>query len=216
MVQGGMDRLRVLIADDHPVFRDGVAAALRRQEDFDLVAECETADEAAERIRELHPDVAVLDNRMPGTATRDVIAALASEGSPTKILMLSAHDDGENVVAALEAGASGYLTKDSDRSEIIEAVRRVAGGGTVIAVEVQAAVAERLRSGASSPRGLLTEREREVLGHLAAGRSAPQIAEILFLSPTTVKTHLGNLYEKLGVSDRAAAVAEAMRRGLIE
>lgn len=211
-----MPALRVLIADDHPVFREGVAAALRRQDDFELVAECRTADEAAERIRELGPDVAILDNRMPGTATREVIAQLTGEGVGTRVLVLSAHDDAENVGAALEAGAAGYLTKEAERSVICEAVRRVARGETVIAYEVQAALAERLRSATARPRALLTEREQQVLQFLAEGKSAPAIAEELVLSATTVKTHLGNLYEKLGVSDRAAAVAEAMRRGLID
>jgi two-component system nitrate/nitrite response regulator NarL len=211
-----MAMVRVLIADDHPVFRDGVAAALRRQDDFELVAECDTADEAAARIRELDPDVAVLDNRMPGSATRDVIAALTADGVRTRVLVLSAHDDAENVGAALEAGAAGYLTKDSDRSVICDGVRRVARGETVIGNEVQAALAERLRTAAAAPaRALLTEREQQMLEFLAAGKSAPAIAAELYLSPTTVKTHLGNLYEKLGVSDRAAAVAEAMRRGLL-
>jgi len=208
--------LRVVIADDHPVYRDGIADALRRQEDFDLVAECESADEAAKRIRALAPDVAVLDNRMPGTPTREVIEALVAEGVATRLVVLSAHDDGETVVAMLEAGAAGYLTKDSDRSEICEAVRRVARGETVIAPAVQGAVADRLRRASARPRVLLTAREQEVLEHLARGLSAPQIAELLVLSPTTVKTHLGNLYEKLEVSDRAAAVAEAMRRGLLQ
>jgi two-component system nitrate/nitrite response regulator NarL len=208
--------LRVLIADDHPVFRDGVAAALRRQDDIEVVAECRSADEAAERIHALDPDVAILDNRMPGTPTREVIAQLVGAGVRTRVLVLSAHDDAENVGAALEAGASGYLTKDSDRSVICESVRRVARGETVIASEVQGALAERLRSAAVRPRALLTEREQQVLRFLAEGKSAPAIAEELVLSATTVKTHLGNLYEKLGVSDRAAAVAEAMRRGLID
>jgi two-component system nitrate/nitrite response regulator NarL len=210
-----MPMVRVLIADDHPVFRDGVAVALRRQDDFELVGECETADEAAERIRALAPDVALLDNRMPGTPTREVIAALSAEGVATRIVVLSAHDDGETVVAALEAGAAGYLTKDSDRSEICEVLRRVARGETVIATAVQGAVAARLRRASTAPRALLTAREQEVLERLAQGMSAPQIAQALVLSPTTVKTHLGNLYEKLEVSDRAAAVAEGMRRGLL-
>ena len=210
-----MPPVRVLIADDHPIYRDGVAAALRRQEDFELVAECESADEAAGHIRADAPDVALLDGRMPGTPTREVIEALVAEDVPTRIVVLSAHDDGESVVAALEAGASGYLTKDSDRAEICEVVRRVAGGETVIAAAVQGAVADRLRRATAQPKMLLTAREQQVLEHLAQGLSAPQIAEVLVVSPTTVKTHLGNLYEKLAVSDRAAAVAEGMRRGLL-
>ena len=211
-----MSSLRVLIADDHPVFREGVASALRRQDDIEVVAECKTADEAATRIRELDPDVAILDNRMPGTPTREVIAELTGAGIRTRVLVLSAHDDAENVGAALEAGAAGYLTKDADRSVICEGVRRVARGETVIAYEVQGALAERLRSASATPRALLTDREQQVLRFLADGKSAPAIADELVLSTTTVKTHLGNLYEKLGVSDRAAAVAEAMRRGLID
>jgi two-component system nitrate/nitrite response regulator NarL len=143
------------------MFREGVASALRRQEDFDP------------------------------------------------------HDDAETVGAALEAGASGYLTKDVDRSVIVDAVRRLAAGETVIGAHVQAAVAERLRAGGVSPRTVLTDREQEVLVHLAAGLNAPGIAELLMVSPTTVKTHIGHLYDKLGVSTAGGAVAEGMRQGLI-
>ena len=210
-----MAPLRVLVADDHPIFREGVARAIAARDGLEVVAQCGSGDEALERIRELAPDVAVIDHRMPGLDADGVLDGLAGEGGAVRVLVLSAVTEADDVVAVLERGAAGYLNKDADRHVIVEAVERIAAGGTVLAPDVQAAMVTHVRARAAQPATLLSPREQEVLGFLAEGLSSTRIAERLVLSPTTVKTHLRNLYEKLGVSDRAAAVAEGMRRGLL-
>jgi two-component system nitrate/nitrite response regulator NarL len=204
----------VLVADDHPIFREGVARAVGNRDGLEVVAQCERGDEALARIREVRPDVAVIDYRMPGLDADGVLAGLREDGPLTRVLVLSAVTEPEHVLAVLELGAAGYLNKDSDRSVIVEAVERIAAGGLVMGPDAQAAMLHRVRGGgtAASP---LTDREQEVLELLAEGLSAPQIADRLVVGASTVKTHLKNLYGKLGVGDRAAAVAEGMRRGIL-
>lgn len=204
--------VRVLVADDHPIFREGVARAVGNRDGLEVVAQCERGDEALERIRAVRPDVAVIDYRMPGLDADGVLAGL--DDVPTRVLVLSAVTEPDHVLAVLERGAAGYLNKDADRSVIVEAVERIAAGGTVMGPDAQEAMLQRVRAGARE-QGVLTDREREVLGLLAEGLSAPAIANRLVVEPSTVKSHLKNLYAKLGVGDRAAAVAEAMRRGLL-
>jgi two-component system, NarL family, nitrate/nitrite response regulator NarL len=207
---------RVLVADDHPVYLDGLAAAIQRAEDLELVATCRNGEEALNRIREDPPDVAVLDLRMPRLGAQAVLAELAEAGSPPcPVLVLSVHVDGEDVHECISLGAAGYIAKDADRSEICDAIRSVADGRTVLSDDAITSMASELQQRRTVQQGLLTDREGEVLSLLATGASAPDIATQLHLSAATVKTHLHNLYAKLGVSDRAAAVAEGMRRGLI-
>ncbi len=210
-----MTELRVLVADDHPIYREGIVAGLGRQADMQVVAECATADEARDRILELAPEVALLDQKMPGPPVLEVVETVQTAGSPTRIVIVTAFADGAAVLAALEAGVAGFLSKDASRDAIAEAVRRVAAGDTVVAPEVQRAMSEELRARRDRAPNLLSDREQEVLALLADGRSTGEIAEQLIIGPATVKTHLHHLYEKLGVSDRAAAVAEGMRRGLL-
>jgi len=205
---------RVLVADDHPVYLDGLAAAIERADDLDLVATCKNGQEALERLRSDPPDVAVLDLRMPRLGAQAVLAELGAE-LPCPVLVLSVHVDGEDVHDCISLGAAGYIAKDADRSEICDAIRSVAAGETVLSTDAIARIASELQHRRAVQHGLLTDREAEVLGLLATGASAPDIASQLHLSSATVKTHLHNLYAKLGVSDRAAAVAEGMRRGLI-
>jgi two-component system, NarL family, nitrate/nitrite response regulator NarL len=143
-------------------------------------------------------------------------AAIGRDGLATRVLIVSGYDDDELVYAALEAGASGYVPKDAPRDEMARAVLAVAHGEMAIAPRLAGGLASQIRLRRERTAPLLTEREREVLGLLAEGKSAPEIGRMLFLATSTVKSHLAHLYEKLGVSDRAAAVAEAMRRGLIE
>jgi two-component system nitrate/nitrite response regulator NarL len=150
---------------------------------------------------------------LDGTA---VLNAVDREKIPTRIAFLSAYLDAPVVYTAVAGGAAAYLSKEADRQEICDAITAVARGQTIFAPQVQAGIAQEVRMRREDDRPALTAREREVLELTAGGRSAPQIAEQLFLSTATVKTHLQRLYEKLGVSDRAAAVAEAMRRGLLE
>ena len=211
------DRVTVLVADDHPIYREGIVRAIKDRPDLELLAEAGDGRSALDQIRELKPSVAVLDIRMPGLDGTQVLAAARREGLETEILFLSAFMEPELAYKTVAAGAKGYLSKESSRQEVCEAIVSIARGGTAFAAEAQAGLAaqiqERERSG-GPPK--LTEREQEVLGLVAQGLSAPDIGKHIHLSTTTVKSHLHSLYEKLGVSDRAAAVAEAMRRGLLD
>ncbi len=211
------DRVTVLVADDHPIYREGIVRAIKDRPDLELLAEAGDGRAALDQIRELKPSVAVLDIRMPGLDGTQVLAAARREGLETEILFLSAFMEPELAYKTVAAGAKGYLSKESSRQEVCEAIVSIARGGTAFAAEAQAGLAaqiqERERSG-GPPK--LTEREQEVLGLVAQGLSAPDIGKHIHLSTTTVKSHLHSLYEKLGVSDRAAAVAEAMRRGLLD
>jgi len=159
--------------------------------------------------------VAVLDLRMPGLGAKAVLEELAAEASACSVLVLSVHVTGDEIHECVSLGAAGYISKEADRREICEAVRTIAAGRTFLSSEVQTSMAAELQQRRVAARSVLTARENEILDLLAGGASAPDIAGQLHLSTATVKTHLHNLYEKLGVSDRAAAVAEGMRRGLI-
>jgi two-component system, NarL family, nitrate/nitrite response regulator NarL len=209
-------RTRVLVADDHPLYREGVIRAIKERPDLELVAECDDGRTALDRIKDLRPDVAVLDVKMPGLDGTGVLNAVERERLPTRVAFLSAYLDGAVVYSAVSGGAAAYLSKEADRDEICDAIAAVARGETILASEAQAGIAREVRARRDDQRPVLTSREREILGLTANGHSAPQIASELYLSTATVKTHLQHLYEKLGVSDRAAAVAEAMRRGLLE
>ena len=210
------DRPRVVVADDHPFFRDGVVHGLNQSGRVRVVAEAGTGQDALEAIRREQPDVALVDYQLPDLDGIAVVHAVVRDGLPTRCLLLSAHTDSALVYQALQEGAAGYLSKDARRSEIVEGVLKVARGQVVVPAELAAGLAGeiRLRSQSSAP--ALSERERQVLEGFARGLSVPQVAQELFIGVSTVKTHTQRLYEKLGVSDRAAAVAEAMRRGLLE
>jgi two-component system nitrate/nitrite response regulator NarL len=207
---------RVLLADDHPVYLDGLAAAIERAGDLELVATCRNGSEALHRIRADAPDVAVLDLRMPGLTTPAILEELSTAGPACQVLILSMHLEGDEIHSCLSLGAAGYIAKDADRAEICDAIRAVADGRTVLSGEVMTRMAAELQQRHTGTHDLLTPRESEILGMLAGGDSAPEIAASLQLSTATIKTHLHNLYVKLDVSDRAAAVAEGMRRGLIK
>ena len=210
-------RVSVLVADDHPIYREGIVRAIKERPDLELVGEAGDGREALDRIRELKPDVAVLDIRMPELEGPQVLSALRREGVGTEVLFLSAFMEPELAYRTVAEGAKGYLSKEASRQEICEAILTVARGDTALAAAVQAGLATEIQQRERADgRPDLTPRESEVLHMIADGLSAPQIAERIHLSPTTVKTHLHTLYEKLGVSDRAAAVAEGMRRGLLE
>ncbi|HEV7460176.1 MAG TPA: response regulator transcription factor [Solirubrobacteraceae bacterium] len=208
--------VRVLVADDHPLFREALAETIDQRPELELVGKVESGREALAAMQGAPPDVAVLDMKMPELDGMDVVDAVTRDELPTRVLLLSAFLDSALAYRALGAGAAGYLSKDSTGDRICEAVLAVAHGETVLDPEVQAGVAREIRMRAEDERPALTAREREILRMTADGCSAPQIAERLYLSPTTVRTHLQHLYEKLGVSDRAAAVAEAMRQRLLE
>jgi two-component system, NarL family, nitrate/nitrite response regulator NarL len=210
-------RVRVLVADDHPIYREGIVRAIKERPDLELVGEAGDGRAALEQIKALGPDVAVLDIRMPGLEGTQVLSALRRDGIETEVLFLSAFMESELAYQTVAEGAKGYLSKESSRQEICEAIVTVARGQTALAAAVQAGLASEIQQRERADgRPDLTPRESEVLHMIAEGLSAPQIAKRIHLSPTTVKTHLHTLYEKLGVSDRAAAVAEGMRRGLLE
>jgi len=209
-------RVSVYVGEDHPIYLEGLLRALGQRPEFDVVGSSQDGREALSQIRALNPDVAILDESMPGLLGNDVLHAINRDGLPTRVVMLSASLDSEVVFRAVANGVRAYLTKDSDRATICDAVAAVARGQTVLAPEVQAGLAQQVRRRERDDRPALSPREHEILGRAAAGCSAPEIARELHISTATVKTHLRNLYEKLGVSERAAAVAEAMRRGLLE
>ena len=208
--------IRVLVAEDHPLYRKGLGDAIRSRPDFALVSEVADGRKALEAIREHAPDVAVLDIKMPELDGISVLRAVERDGLVTRVILLSAFTGGEVVHAALTHGVSGFLSKHSSGAEICDAVGAVARGDTIIGREMQAALAGELRLRGTSDAPRLSERETEVLRLLAEGLSSGDIADRLAVSATTVKTHLRNLYYKLEVSDRAAAVAQAMRGGLLE
>jgi two-component system, NarL family, nitrate/nitrite response regulator NarL len=210
------ERVRLVIADDHPVYREGLVRGARERPELELVADVGDGRAALETIREHQPDVALLDVRMPELKGLDVLNALRRDRMPTRVVFLSAHIDSDTVYRAIAMGAGAYLSKESTRREIFDAVMTVSRGQAYVPPSLQTALAEQIQLREVVERPVLSPRELEILRLTADGRSAPEIAGELHLSPATVKTHMQNLYEKLGVSDRAAAVAEAMRRGLIE
>ena len=205
----------MLVADDHPLYLDGLVAAIERAGDLELVASCSDGQEALRAILEEKPAVAALDHGLPGLEAPGIVEALAQAGSPTRTLIFSARLDGRGVYDAIQAGAAGYISKSWSRGRICDAIRSVADGHSIFAEELHDGMGDEIRRRGALAQERLTDREREILVRMAQGMSAPTIAGDLYLSTTTVKTHQHNLYAKLGVSDRAAAVAEAMRRGLI-
>jgi two-component system nitrate/nitrite response regulator NarL len=211
-----MSRVAVLVADDHPVYREGIVRAVKERPELELLAEVATGREALMAIAELRPHVAVLDMKLPDLDGSQVLRAINRDELPTKVVFVSAYIDSEIVYAAIGGGARAYLSKDATRQQICDAIAAVARGGTVFASEVQTGLAREIQMRSADTDVVLTSREREILALTAQGLLAPEIGRRPYLSPATVKTHLQRLYGKLGVSDRAAAVAEAMRRGLLE
>jgi two-component system nitrate/nitrite response regulator NarL len=198
------------------MYREGVVGVLRRRAEIASVAEAGSGREALAAISRSEPDVALLDIQMADLDGVQVARVIERESRSTRTLFLSAYYDHEIVYKALAAGAAGYLSKDARGNEIADAVVAVARGETVLGRDIQAAVARRIRLTAERSGPTLSAREREVLELVSTGMSSPEVARRLNLSTTTVKTHLQRIYEKLGVGDRAAAVAEAMRQHLLE
>lgn len=210
------DSLLILVADDHPVYRQGLARILKaRLGGGPTIEQVGSGPAALEFIRARKPDIALLDVQMPERDGLQVLEAVATEGLPTKVVLLSGIVEPDSVYRAVAAGASGFLSKVASPDSIADAVAAVAAGRTVLDDDAQVALAGAVRTRGDSRRPQLTERERQVLTLLADGLSGPQIGKELYLSTATVKSHLGTLYDKLGVSDRAAAVAVAMRVGLL-
>jgi two-component system nitrate/nitrite response regulator NarL len=211
-----LQRVRVFIADDHPVYREGVVRVLAPYPEFELVGQAATGREALAEIRALTPDVALVDLRLPDIDAIQIVESLEREALPTKVVVVSAYEDSATVYRAISSGARAYLPKVCSVETLAGAIRAVARGESVIPPSLQSGLASELRARrdrADEP--VLTTRELEIIRLAADGLSTPEIAERLVVSTTTVKTHLQHIYEKLEVSDRAAAVAQALRRGLV-
>ncbi len=217
MIDPATEKVRVVVGDDHPLFRDGLVRALTSSGSVEVVAEADDGIAALALIKAHLPHVALLDYRMPGMDGAKVAAAVRADELPTRVLLLSAHDESAIVFHALAEGAAGFLPKDSTKTEIVSGVLDCAQGRDVVAPALAAGLAGEIRRRGNEPQApVLTPRENEVLNFIAQGCSIPEIAAELYLAPSTIKTHVQRLYEKLGVGDRAAAVAAAMRRGLLE
>lgn len=204
------------VADDHPIYREGLVEAIRRRPDLELVGEAADGRTALDEIRKLKPEIAIVDLRMPELSGFEVLRAIQRDAVPTRVLVLSAASDSEAVFKAVAEGAVAYVPKEADRERVCNAIVAAARGEVVLAPEIQAGLADEIRARGREERTPLTPREQEVLALTAEGLSAPEVGYRLHVSASTVKTHMRSIYEKLGVSDRAAAVAEAMRQGLIE
>jgi DNA-binding NarL/FixJ family response regulator len=205
--------IRLLIVDDHPVVRDGIRGMLAGDPDLDVVGEASDGADALRLVSELQPDVVLMDLRMPGLGGAAAIKALSEQGAAAKVLVLTTYDTDSDVVPALEAGATGYLLKDAPREQLIRAIHAAARGESVLAPSVATRLVSQLRS--PPDHETLSERELEVLTLIAQGETNAGAAARLFISEATVKTHLLHIYSKLGVNDRAAAVATAYDRGLL-
>ncbi len=214
--------IRVAIADDQALVRMGLRVLLDDAGDTELVAEAEDGPGALEAIRRTRPDVALLDIRMPGQDGLAVLAEITADPllAGTRVIMLTTFSLDEYVFTALSAGASGFLVKDAEPTELLRAIRVVADGGSLLSPAVTRRVIEEFgirRSGAGTPHPLLhllTEREKEIAGWVATGASNDEIAAALVVSPATVRTHVGRAMGKLGARDRAQLVVFAMQSGL--
>ncbi|ADP83236.1 response regulator [Pseudofrankia inefficax] len=205
-------RIRLLVVDDHPVVRDGLIGMFAREPDVEVVGEAAEGAQAVQLAARLRPDVILMDLRMPGMDGVTAIRELARGGAGARVLVLTTYDTDSHVLPAIEAGATGYLLKDAARDDLLRAVRAAARGEAVLAPSVAATLMNRVRTPETGP---LSQRELEVLQLVAAGATNRVVAAQLFVTEATVKTHLLNIYAKLGVNDRAAAVAEAFGRGLL-
>lgn len=208
----GADPVRLLIVDDHPVVRDGLSGMFRGEPGFEVLGEAADGAEAVRRTIALKPDVVLMDLRMPGTDGVSAITQLAERQVAARVLVLTTFDTESDVLPAIEAGATGYVLKDAPRDELLRAVRAAARGEAVLAPSVATRLIGQVRRPAEAP---LSPRELEVLEMVAAGATNRDVAARLFVSEATVKTHLLHVYAKLGVNDRAAAVAEGFHRGLL-
>jgi DNA-binding NarL/FixJ family response regulator len=219
-----IERITLLLADDHAVVRSGTRELLERQPDFHIVGEAVDGEQAVRLTQELQPDVVVMDVRMPKLSGVEATRRIKAENPAVRVLVLTAHDDDEYVFALLQAGANGYLLKTSEIDELVRAIRTVHAGQSALAPTVAGKVVAQFTGGKSLPDVLsqtqdqysgLTERELDILRLVGKGLSNKQIGKELFISDRTVQAHLSNIFSKLGVSTRTEAVMYAVRRGWI-
>jgi DNA-binding NarL/FixJ family response regulator len=202
-------RIRVLIVDDHPVVREGLAAMISSQPDMELAGEASEGEQAVGLFQRMHPDVTLIDARLPGMSGAETIRTIRRIDPEARVLVLSSYSADEDIRRCLEAGASGYLTKDVLRTELLKAIRAVCRGQQYLTADLAARLAARR----SAPE--LISREREILLLITKGLTNREIAELLGIAEGTVRIHVSNLLAKLGVSDRTEAAVEAVRRGLV-
>ncbi len=208
-----MEKIRLLIVDDHPVVREGLAGMLAGQPNFDVVGEAKDGAEATALDAQLKPDVVLMDLRMPGMDGVSAIMAIREKRPSANILVLTTYDSDADIVRAIEAGATGYLLKDTPREDLFRAIHSAAKGESVLAPAVAARLMTRMRAPAQES---LSAREIEVLQLVSKGASNKEIGKALHISTATVKTHLIHIYGKLGVDDRTAAVTVALEQGILK
>lgn len=202
--------IRVFSADDHPLLREGIAAVINNQPDMLMVAQAATGGEAVHMFRQHHPDVTLMDLRLPDMSGIDALIAIRAEFPEARVIMLTTFEGDVEIQRALKAGARGYLLKSNPPQELVETIRHVHAGKKAIPPQIAARLAEHFSD------ETLTEREIDVLRHIAGGNRNRDIGERLFISEETVKVHIKHIMEKLGASDRTQAVAIAVRRGIIQ
>jgi len=207
-----VEKIRLLIVDDHPVVRDGLRGMLENQPDFDVAGEASEGNAAVQLAESLQPDIVLMDLRMPVMDGVTALREIKIQNPQVQVLVLTTYDSDADILPAIEAGASGYLLKDSSREELFSAIRAAARGETVLAPAVAARLVSRMRAPGEEQ---LSSRELEVLQLVAEGESNSEIASHLHISQATVKSHLVHIFGKLGVSDRTAAVTVALRRGIL-
>jgi NarL family two-component system response regulator LiaR len=207
--------IRVVIADDHKVVREGLPFLLDQQPDIEVVAECADGAEAIEQVRDRLPTVALLDLLMPGTDGLTALRRIKIDSPSTRVVILTSHTGEEHMFDAIKAGATSYLLKSAGVAEVLESVRAAARGESILDPVVAARVLEELRAPARTSTGALSPRELEVLTLLARGRANREIAARLFIGEETVKTHVSNILAKLHLADRTQAAIYALRQGLV-
>ncbi|MBL8167812.1 MAG: response regulator transcription factor [Acidobacteria bacterium] len=207
---GESNRIRVFCVDDHPLMREGIASTINNETDLHLIAEAASGVDAVNGYRKHQPDVTLMDLRLPDMSGIDAIIAIRAEFPDARIIMLTTFEGDVEIQRALEAGARGYLLKSMPPKDLVESIRQVHAGKKRIPAELAAQLAEHLGD------ETLTEREIEVLQHIAGGNRNRDIANQLFISEETVKVHVKHIMEKLGANDRTQAVAIAVRRGIIQ
>ena len=207
-----MTKIKILIADDHTIVRAGIRQLLETQPDLEVIAEVENGHDAVEQTLRLKPSVVLMDLRMPEMDGVQAIASIKTQLPDTNLLVLTTYDTDADIVRAVDAGATGYLLKDVPREELFRAVRATAKGETVLASSVAARLMNKVRVGGDEA---LTAREIDVLLLVARGATNQEVAESLHISKATVKSHLIQICNKLGVSDRTAAVTTAIEKGMI-